>query len=526
MSTNKFYITTPIYYVNDKPHIGHAYTTVAADILARWQKMNDKDVFFLTGTDEHGAKVAEAAEKALKKPQEFCNEMASLYQVTWEKLNIKPSYFIRTTNPEHEKLAVAFLSRLYEKGFLYEKDYKGLYCIGCEKFLTEKELVEGKCPDHNREPEMVLEKNWFFNLKKFLPEVKEIVAEGKIEIEPDTAYQEVLGLFKQGLEDFSISRRKVGWGIKVPWDPDQTFYVWVDALLNYWTAPQIMKGKKYWPPDVHLIGKDILKFHCVYWPAMLLAYGYPPEELPNKIFVHGYFAINGQKMSKTLGNVIDPNDLVEKFGVDATRYLLVSQFPFGKDGNISQDRMKEIYNAYLVNGIGNLLRRVLKMVEKDFNGTIPTKKQENKEINCLSILALKSGKRVTTDLADFKDFISEWWVGYVKKIENLELFELLDWMSTFVSVLDMYIETHKPFQLVKVNREKAAGVLYNLLESLRHLAWMLLPFMPETADEIFEQLGLESKKEKEKQLEEAIKWGGLKSGNKIKPGKSLFPRIQ
>ena len=574
MSTNKFYITTPIYYVNDKPHIGHAYTTVAADILARWQKMNGKDVFFLTGTDEHGAKIAEAAEKAGQEPQVFCDQVSAQFQEVWQKLGIHPDFFIRTTNPEHQKEAVNFLLKLKEKDYLYEKDYSGLYCVGCEKFITEKELVRGKCPDHKSPPARIAEKNWFFKLKGFLPQIEKLIQDGELIIQPENARKEVLGLFKQELDDFSISRQKVKWGIKLPWDPNQTIYVWVDALLNYWTALdplQLPLGKgespkdfspdrtsvslesddssesedlkdlydkkgsfhryarssdtglqKFWPPDLHLIGKDILKFHCIYWPAMLLAAG---SELPHKIFVHGYFTVNGQKMSKTIGNVIDPNTLVEKYGADATRYLLLSQFPFGQDGDISEEKLKEVYNAELANGIGNLLRRVLKMVEKDFNGIIPTNKQENKEINCLSILALKSGKRVTTDLADFKDFISEWWVDYVKKIENLELFELLDWMSTFVSVLDMYIETHKPFQLVKINREKAAGVLYNLLESLRHLAWMLLPFMPETADKIFEQLGLDPKKERGKKFTEAIKWGGLKSGIEIKPGKSLFPRL-
>ncbi|MDD5627068.1 MAG: methionine--tRNA ligase [Patescibacteria group bacterium] len=446
---SKFYITTPIYYVNDKPHIGHAYTTVAADVLARWQKMNGKDVFFLTGTDEHGAKIAEAAEKAGKNPQEFSDQVSEEFKKTWKNLDIEPSYFIRTTNPEHEKLAVAFLSRLYEKGFLYEKDYKGLYCIGCEKFLTEKELLEGKCPDHNQKPEMVLEKNWFFNLKEFLPKVKEIVAGGKIKIEPDTAYQEVLGIFKQGLDDFSISRQKVKWGIPVPWDKTQTIYVWVEALLNYWTALKIADHEDFWPPDVHLMSHDILKFHAIYWLAMLAA---ADVDLPRRIFVHGYFTIDGQKMSKTIGNVIDPNVLVKKFGVDATRYLLLSRFPFGKDGDISEAKMKEMYNADLANGIGNLVARVARFQ-----------------------LRIDKLRIANCELKEYKSLM-----------EELKFYEVLKLIMNKVKECNDMIEEKKPWRIK--NEQEIKKTLMPVVEKIIIIAEMLKPFMPNVSGKILEIL--------------------------------------
>jgi len=369
--TNKYFITTPIYYVNSQPHIGHAYTTVAVDVLARYHRLKGEQVFFLTGTDEHGAKIAEAAKKADQEPQEFCDQVANQFKQAWQALNIDYSYFIRTTDPTHEQGVVAFLAKLKQVGFLYEADYCGLYCVGCEKFITEKELINGQCPDHKQAPQKISEKNWFFKLKEFLPKIEKLIESDQVLIRPVNAKKEVLGLFKQGLEDFSVSRQNVSWGIKLPWDQSQTIYVWVDALLNYWTAlrnkaPSPLKrgraGKgddpqEFWPPDLHIMAHDILKFHAVYWPAMLLAAGLA---LPRRIFIHGYFTINDQKMSKTLGNVIAPQELIKKFGIDATRYLLLAQFPFGNDGDISMDKLVETYNAELANGLGNLVARVAK----------------------------------------------------------------------------------------------------------------------------------------------------------------------
>ncbi|MFH2104698.1 MAG: class I tRNA ligase family protein [Parcubacteria group bacterium] len=329
MKENKFYITTPIYYVNDKPHIGHAYTTVAADVLARYHRLRGDDVHFLTGNDEHGDKVARSAEEAGQEPQAFCDEMSAKYQLTWDRLNIGYDDYIRTTEPRHKEAVQDFLTVLKDKGAIYEGTYEGLYCTGCEKFLTDKELVDGECPDHKKAPEKLSEKNYFFKLGDYLNEVKRQIEKDEIKVDPENIKREVLGLFKQDLQDFSVSRESVKWGIELPFDKSQKTYVWVEALQNYITAigykDDQKKFKRYWPADVHLMAKDIIKFHAIFWPAMLLAADLP---VPKQIFAHGFFTIDGQKMSKTIGNVIDPNDLVDEYGADATRYLILSQFWF------------------------------------------------------------------------------------------------------------------------------------------------------------------------------------------------------
>ncbi|PIU01825.1 methionine--tRNA ligase [bacterium (Candidatus Torokbacteria) CG09_land_8_20_14_0_10_42_11] len=441
----KFYITTPIYYVNAKPHIGHAYTTVAADILSRYYKSMRRDVFFLTGTDEHGAKIAEAAEAAGRDPQNFCDTIAGCFQKTWKNLGIDYSRFIRTTDEDHKIAVAIFLNKLKEKDFLYEKDYTGLYCVACEKFLTEKELVGGKCPDHKRLPEAITEQNWFFKLTDFLDEIKNKIETDEILIAPEGAKREVLGLFGQGLEDFSISRQKVKWGIPVPWDKTQTIYVWVEALLNYWTAGQEKEKAKFWPPDLHLIGKDILKFHAIFWPAMLLAYG---AELPNKIFVHGYFTIDNQKMSKTLGNVIDPNNLVKKYGADATRYLLMAQFPFGQDGDISEEKLEAIYNADLANGLGNLVARVAKFRVKNQELRIKNQGLEK----------------------------------YDNLMKDLQFYEVLKMILDKVKNCNNLIEQRKPWEIKE--EEKQRKSLRDVVSEILAIAKMLKPFMPETANKI------------------------------------------
>jgi len=440
----KFYITTPIYYVNDKPHAGHAYTTIAADVLARWHRIRGRDVFFLTGTDEHGAKVAEAASVAGRKPKEFCDQIAGKFKKTWQNLNIDYDYFIRTTDPKHQKEVVDFLTRLKKEGYLYEKDYSGLYCVGCEKFITEKELVGGKCPDHGQVPEQVTEKNWFFKLKKFLPLVNKKILFGELKIEPESAREETMGLFKQDLDDFSVSRQRVGWGIKLPWDQKQSVYVWIDALLNYWTVIQKAGRGKYWPPDLHLIGKDILKFHAVFWPAMLLAAG--EDLLPRQIFVHGYFTINGQKMSKTLGNIIDPNLLVEKYGADATRYLLLSQFPFGNDGDISLAKLKETYNADLANGLGNLVSRVANF-------------------------GVKKAVFKSQDLFQYKG-----------ALESGDFYGAIVLIRKNISECNNLIEKEKPWEIKE--RNKLEKIINPILLKIITINEMIRPFMPETYNKI------------------------------------------
>ena len=359
---NKYYITTPIYYVNDVPHIGHAYTTVAADVLTRYHKQKGDYVFLLTGTDEHGAKIAQAAQEKGLEPKEYADLVVPQFIDSWKLLNINYDHFIRTTDPEHEKIASQVLQKVYDNGFIYEDTYEGLYCVGCEKFLTETDLVEGKCPLHpNRDPVAQKEKNYFFKLKSFEKDLIELFESGEVKIGPESRKNEVLGKLKLGLQDVSISRAGVSWGIPVPWDSSQTIYVWVEALCNYYTATRFLEGKdKFWPADLHLVGKDILWFHTVIWCALLKAADLP---LPKQVFAHGFFTINGQKMSKSLGNVISPQELVDRYGVDGARYLLLSAFPFGDDGDFSFEKLDTKFNADLANGLGNLVARVAKLCE-------------------------------------------------------------------------------------------------------------------------------------------------------------------
>lgn len=372
----KFSITTPIFYVNGPPHIGHAYAVIAADVLARFHRQRGSDVFFLTGTDEHGAKIAETAAAAGKDPQVFTDEISETFRTAWKTLDIQNDDFIRTTEPRHEAGVKQALQELHDRKLLEQKSYRGLYCTGCEKFLTERDLdAEGKCPLHNRVPVEIEEKNWFFKLTKFLPQIKEAIESNTLKITPEERRNEVLGLLNQDLEDFSVSRlrERVPWGIPLPFDESQTVYVWVDALLNYLTAlgygsDDTSKLEKYWPVDVHLIGQDILKFHAVYWPALLLALGL---ELPKSIVVHGFFTVNGQKISKSLGNTIDPLHLVQRYGSDATRFLLLSQFPFGASGDVQAERFDEHYDAILANTIGNLVSRTTTLLQKFCDGRIP-----------------------------------------------------------------------------------------------------------------------------------------------------------
>ena len=453
-------ITTPIYYVNDKPHIGHAYTTLAADVLTRFFRAQKKEVFFLTGTDEHGAKIAETAKALGIIPKELCDKNSELFKEAWKNLNIKYDYFIRTTDKRHEEAVKKFVERLKEKNAIYEKEYAGLYCTGCEKFLTDKELIDGLCPDHKTKPEKVSEKNYFFKLRDYLKEVENLIKNNKLKIGPENAKKETLGLFKQSLDDFSISRQKVEWGIDLPFDKNQTVYVWVDALLNYLTGDGSEKFKDYWKNGivVHLLAKDILKFHAIYWPAMLLA---ADKKLPSKEFIHGFFTINGQKMSKTLGNIIDPNGLVNKFGVEATRYLLLSQFPFGQDGDVQESRFIEKYNADLANGLGNLVARVLTLATK--NG----------------IKTAKADKEILKKVKETGE-------NYEKNMEEFKLYEALEEIWKLIGFCDAYVENTKPWQIT--DKKKLEQVLSNLLYCISEIADLIAPFLPETSEKIKEQL--------------------------------------
>jgi len=464
----KALITTPIYYVNDKPHIGHAYTTLAADVLTRFFRSREKDVFFLTGTDEHGLKIANSAKKLGISPKKLCDKNSELFKDAWKNLNIKYDYFVRTTDRRHEESVRKFMQKLKDSGAIYEKEYQGLYCIGCEKFLTEKELIDGLCPDHKTKPEEISEKNYFFKLSDYLEKVKKLIEKDKIKIRPENAKKEVLGLFKQELDDFSISRQKVKWGIPLPFDNNQITYVWVDALQNYISAvgygDDPSQFKKWWKESwvVHLIGRDILKFHAIYWPALLLATG---EKVPDKEFIHGFFTINGQKMSKTLGNIINPNDLVKKFGVDGTRYLLISQFPFGQDGDIKEEKFIEKYNADLANGLGNLVARVLTLAIK-FQIPI-TKKQITNNIQ-IQINQIRK--------------------NYEKLMREFKLYEALSEIWRLIAFCDKHIQTQKPWELAKIDKKKLNQVLSNSFYCIFEIANLIAPFLPETSEKIKNQI--------------------------------------
>ncbi len=468
---NKIYLTTPIYYVNSRPHIGHAYTTIAIDVLARYYRGIGKEVFFLTGTDEHGAKIAEASQKANKTPQEFCDEISDLFKQAWKNLNIDYSCFIRTTDKNHEEKVIDFLNVLKSNGYLYEGEYAGKYCVGCEKFVTDKDLVDGKCPDHKCEPQDVVEENWFFKLRQLLPKIQELIEQDKILIRPENAKAEVLGVIKQGLDDISVSRKSVSWGIKLPWEESQTIYVWVDALLNYWTVLQNLNKHDFWPVDLHLLGRDILKFHCIMWPALLLAYYGEDaiDQLPKQVFCHGYFTIDDQKMSKTIGNVIDPNDLIKKYGVDATRYLLLTQFPFGNDGDISLNRLDEKYNSDLASGLGNLTARVITLAEK---------------------LKIKNEKLKTTIKNEkLEQGILETKEKYKVAIESLKIDEALGVVWELIGTCDKIMATEKPWELANEKlKTKNEKVIADLLLVLREIADLLRPFMPQTVEKIIAQI--------------------------------------
>jgi len=446
----KFFITTPIYYVNSTPHIGHAATTTVADIIARYYRQKGNDVFFLTGTDEHGLKIAQAAQKAKKDPQTFCDQVSEKFKVAWKKLNISYDFFIRTTDPRHEKVVKEFLERIYQRGDIYKGKYEGLYCIECEKFLTEKELVNGHCPYHPKSKVIhQSEENYFFRLSKYAPQLISLIENPQTNyIFPEGKRKEILAKLKEGIEDVSISREKVKWGIPLPWDKKHTVYVWVDALINYYSATRFVKGKKdFWPANLHLIGKEILWFHTVIWQAMLLSAGLP---LPQKIFAHSFYTIDGEKMSKSLGNVIYPEEMVEKFGADGARYLIATSFPYRDDADTGWERMKEKYNADLANNLGNLVSRVAKIGER------------------LSLTNPRGERR--------------FWPEMEAKVENLNLPAALDWLwQTKITVCNLVLNQQKPWEKSKAEARK---IIAEIIVQIQNISFNLAPFLPETSKKI------------------------------------------
>ncbi len=498
-----FYITTPIYYVNDKPHLGGAYTTVAADVLARWHRMKGEKVFFITGVDEHGQKIAKSAQEKNISPQELCDQRAAKYEQVWDTLKISYDRFIRTTEANHQKIVEEFIQRLYDKKLIYLGEYQGLYCVSCERYYTSKELINDQCPYHKEKPIVLSEKCYFFKLSEFQKLLIKSIAENKLVIEPTERKNEILGfLNSEKLDDLAISREKIEWGIPLPWDKTQTVYVWVDALLNYLSGLNWnVKNKiwpKQWPADIQLIGKDILRFHAVLWPALLLSLKAP---LPKKIYAHGFFTVNGVKMSKSLGNVLDPEELAEIFGADALRWLLLSSFPFGQDGDVSQSKFYEKYNTDLSNGLGNLCRRIQalsRLGEKEF---IPPKSTKS----------------------EFEAKINSVWDNYEKALEQFKFENAINEICGLASFCDKYINQEEPWRLFKTDLARYQKVMYNLLEGLRHLAWLVQPFMPGKSDRIFEILNILSEEKKSK-LSRG-KFFGKSKFKGINQSEILFPKL-
>jgi len=483
----KFYLTTPIYYASGKPHIGHSFTSVFADVVARWQKSKGKDIFFSAGLDEHGSKIEEKAKKENKDPQKFTDEIAQSYLSAWKNLGIGYTDFIRTTSLKHEKGVLEFIKKLWDAGDIYEGEYEGLYCVGCENFVLERNLVDGLCPDHLIAPQKIKEKNYFFNLKKYLPEIKKKIEKGELKIIPDSRKNETLAMMESGVSDFSVTRENLQWGISFPYGKNQTIYVWADALMNYATVLDYPNGenfKKYWPPDLHIIGAEINKFHSIYWPAMLMS---ADLLLPKEIFIHGLFTVNGQKMSKTTGNIIDPIELAEKFGADAARYLLLSQFPASEHGDVKAEEFARKYNSDLANGIGNLLERSFTMMI-DYRG---------------GILGDKNGLE-----EKIKSSVEKTEKNYENNFDNYKLYEALADVFAFIKKLDVYINEEQPWALNKNKDNKLDMVLSTLLFGIEKIIVWLEPFMPNKIGEVKNHiLKLQS--------------GKLKKGDKL----GLFPRI-
>ncbi|MEM2956316.1 MAG: methionine--tRNA ligase [Candidatus Pacearchaeota archaeon] len=488
-SRKKFYITTPIYYTNDVPHIGHSYTTIIADILARYHRLLGEDVFFLTGTDEHGIKIQRIAEKKNKKPKQFVDEIVNEFKKAWKTLNIEYDNFIRTTDEKHIKIVQDILQKLYDKKMIYKGKYEAYYCTGCEQYKTSSELVNGTCPLHNTTVEVRSEEAYLFKLSKFQKELRKLIENNEYKILPIQRKNEMLSfLIREDLQDISISRPKseVYWGIELPFDKNHTCYVWIDAFLNYISGLNYPSEqfRKYWPADIQLMSKDILRVHSTIWPSILLSIN---EKLPKMLYIHGYFTVNGQKMSKSLGNAIDPIKLSEKYGSDAVRYFLMRHIPLGEDGDFSEDALKERYNSELANKLGNLVLRVAGMAK----GKIPKS----------SIDADLASNLKLTEIYSHMD--------------NVALDKALEKIFGFIDKCNEYIQEKQPWKLEGKEKEK---VLYNLIDSIRIISILLYPFMPETSKKINKQFNFPKPS-----IENAV-FGKTKEG-KIKKLGVLFEKL-
>lgn len=513
MRHTPFYITTPIYYVNGVPHIGTAYTTIAADTIARFQRLQGRDVHFLTGMDEHGQKVAQAAAEHGMTPQEWCDSQMSQFTDLWHDLDISNDDFIRTTEPRHIQGVRKFLQKLYDNGYLYKDSYEGLYCTPCETFFAEDDLVDGKCPDCGRAVEPIKEDNWFFKLSAFGDKLIEFYESHPDFIRPEIRRNEVLSFVKSGLRDLSISRSTFDWGVPLPFDEEHVTYVWVDALINYLTALGYGSDDEtnvdtYWPANFHFVGKDIIRFHCVIWPAMLMAADLP---IPECVFAHGFLmASDGSKMSKSKGNALYPRDLMETFGVDAYRYYFMSDVAFGSDGNIGLARMQQVYNADLANSYGNLFSRVSNMIVKYFDGKVP---------------------EIPEGFLDTENPLHELNHGlydrYCECMERVDFVGATKEVMALVHRANLYVEESAPWNLAKSEETmgELAFVLYNAMEACRISALLLSPFMPNTSDELFARLGLDPATEVTNGSLASM-WGLLQFGAEVTKGDPLFPRLK
>lgn len=509
-SKKQKYITTPIYYVNDVPHIGHCYTTIIGDILARFYRLQKQDVYYLTGTDEHGQKIEKAAEQKGLRPKELVDQVVERYQELWKTLNISNDYFIRTTDAQHKIGVQQVLEKVYSQGDIYLGDYEGWYCRPCETYFTATQLIEGNCPDCNRPVELLKEEAYFFRLSKYQQKILEHIKNNPNFILPESRKNEVISFVESGLNDLCISRTTMNWGIEMPeLDNKATkkhyVYVWFDALLNYLTAlgyPQQQNNFKYWPADVHLIGKDILKFHAVIWPAMLMSMG---EKLPKHVFGHGFIYQSGEKMSKSKGNVLDPYNIIELFGVDAFRYYLAREIVFGMDGNYSEETMKQRYNSDLANDFGNLLNRSLNMMKKYYDLKIPeydTSVFVNTKTS-LKVQIAELAKEIPQLMDDFKVSIA------LEKIFGV------------IRAANKFIEDSAPWVLSKNEQtEQLAIVMTELMESIRILAMWLYPVMPMAVEQSLAQLNVD----KNESIENPYLWGFFKKGHQLREPMPIFPR--
>ena len=509
MKKQTFYITTPIYYPSDKLHIGHAYTTVAADSIARYKKLTGYDVYFLTGSDEHGQKIERSAKAKGQTPKEYVDKIVAGFKNLWDKLDVRYDDFIRTTEERHKQTVQVFFEQLQQHGDIYKAAYAGRYCTPCETFFTEHQLAAGKCPDCDREVELLQEESYFFRMSKYADRWLKFVAENPAFIQPVSRRNEMVSFVKQGLEDLCISRTTFDWGIKVPFDPRHVVYVWVDALTNYISAlgygtADNQLYRRYWPADVHLVGKDIMRFHAIIWPIMLMALDLP---LPKQILGHGWLLLESGKMSKSKGNVVDPLVLLDKYGVDAVRYYLLRELPFAADGYYSETTMAQRINNDLANDYGNLLSRTVAMLIKYQQGVLKKPQPAGALDQALINLAGETRRVVAADMA------------------KLEISTTLATIWQLVGRANKYLEETAPWALAKdaTQAERLNTVLYNVLEVMRLVTVMITPFMPNTPAKVWEQLGLTA--HPALHTWESLQWGQLPPGLVVQKGAVLFPRI-